>query len=124
MPCGFLGAMVFRAERRLQTSGTAACLAVFKDSQEAGTCAQHSREGQRPQTDGGLGGTGGGLLGQCKSLGVGSIFKGQSHWRIFGAEMNSCLSFKFAHDCLLRRVCFGGREGQGKLKTRVQPGTR
>ena len=64
------------AERRYQRSEAAVCLLCSGTVRRRVTCAQRSWGGQRPQTDGGGGGRhGGGLLGQCKSLGVGNVFK-------------------------------------------------
>lgn len=71
------GGHASRAGRRDQRSGARSVSAVFKDSQEAVTCALRSRGGGH-KTPGGQRagvGTGGGLLGQCESLGIGSIFK-------------------------------------------------
>lgn len=76
MPCGFLGAMVLRqreGSRRLEQQPVC-CV----QGQSGGRGPVHSipGEGKDPRRmEGVRGGTGGDLLGQCKSLGVGSIFK-------------------------------------------------
>lgn len=117
MPCGLLGAVLL-GQKKVPEAWSRSVSAVFKDSQEAGDlCTVFlGRRAQDPRRMEGRGvGTGGGLLGQYESLGVGSIFKDEKPLENF-EQRGHILAYSLAHDWLSRRVCRGlggGQRGAG-----------